>query len=57
MSEENLKSIPDDNQMGDDAYKRGAQYKWTKARKADHEGNDSADDRKDEKRTYVCERD
>lgn len=57
MSEENLKPSYDDDQMGDEAYKRGAQHKWTKARKADYDGDDRADSKDEkhvEKRAYVC---
>ncbi|SCU93435.1 LANO_0E03862g1_1 [Lachancea nothofagi CBS 11611] len=40
MSEnDNLKPAYEDDQPGEDAYKRGNQYKWTKARKADYEGS------------------
>lgn len=38
MSEEqNLRPVYDDDQPGEDAYKRGAAYKQTRARKADYE--------------------
>lgn len=55
MSEDNLKPAYDDDQMGDEAYKRGAQHKWTKARKSDFDGkSDSKEDEHVEKRAYVC---
>lgn len=55
MSEENLKPTYDDDQMDETAYKRGAQHKWTKARKSDFEGkSDSSKDEHVEKRAYVC---
>ncbi|SCU98921.1 LAFA_0G20868g1_1 [Lachancea sp. 'fantastica'] len=34
---ENLRPAYEDDQPGEDTYKRGNQYKWTKARKSDHE--------------------
>ncbi|SCU80766.1 LAME_0B04478g1_1 [Lachancea meyersii CBS 8951] len=38
MSEnENLRPAYEDDQPGEDTYKRGNQYKWTKARKADYD--------------------
>lgn len=51
MPEDNLKPAYDDDQMGDEAYKRGAQHKWTKARKSDFDGkSDSKEDEHVEKR-------
>lgn len=57
MSEDNLKPAYEDDQMGDEAYKRGAQHKWTKARKADYETDEKSnanDNEHVEKRAYVC---
>ncbi|CEP62465.1 pseudouridine synthase PUS1 LALA0_S05e06260g [Lachancea lanzarotensis] len=46
---ENLRPAYEDDQPGEDTYKRGNQYKWTKARKSDHDdaktGEESANKR------------
>lgn len=54
MSEgDNLRPVYDDDQPGEDTYKRGNQYKWTRARKADYE--DTGDDTENaNKKAYVC---
>lgn len=53
MPEADLKPVYDD-QVDDEAYKRGSQYKWTKARKSDYEGDKSIGQAPPEKRVYVC---
>ncbi|EDO14442.1 hypothetical protein Kpol_228p5 [Vanderwaltozyma polyspora DSM 70294] len=43
MSNTNLReTYEDDNQMGEQTYKRGAQHKWSKARKADYKQSDGS---------------
>lgn len=55
MSEDNLKPVYDDDQMGEEAYKRGAQHKWTRARKSDYDGkSEHKEGEPVEKRAYVC---
>ncbi|CDF88246.1 BN860_05578g1_1 [Zygosaccharomyces bailii CLIB 213] len=49
MSQDSLKPVYDD-QVNEEAYKRGSQYKWTKARKADYERDGSHDQAPPEKR-------
>lgn len=56
MSDDNLRPAYDDDQMDNEAYKRGAQHKWTKARKADYDGKSTSnEDEHVEKRAYVCQ--
>lgn len=53
MSQDSLKPVYDD-QVNEEAYKRGSQYKWTKARKADYERDGSHDQAPPDKKVYVC---
>ncbi|CUS23173.1 LAQU0S08e03730g1_1 [Lachancea quebecensis] len=58
MSEaNNLRPAYDDDQPGEEAYKRGNQYKWTKARKADYEetGDDTENSNKKAKTDSTTE--
>ena len=50
MSEENLRPSYDDDQVNEDVYKRGAQSKLTKARKADFDDNNEKENKKENKR-------
>lgn len=55
MSEDGLKPLYDD-QVDEEAYKRGSQYKWTKARKSDYnDGSNSNGEAPPEKKVYVCD--
>ncbi|EHM99973.1 Pus1p [Saccharomyces cerevisiae x Saccharomyces kudriavzevii VIN7] len=49
MSEENLRPSYDDDQVNEDVYKRGAQSKLTKARKADFDEDNAKEEKRDKK--------
>ena len=54
MSEDGLRPVYDD-QVDEEAYKRGPQYKWTKARKSDFKDDDSSNGgAPPDKKVYVC---
>lgn len=52
-SNDNLRPAYEDDQPSEEAYKRGNQHKWTKARKADYD-EDSGKKEHVDKRAYVC---